>query len=135
MIDRRAPATATPIATPLLAVACLSAFTANVDLSVVNLALPTLGRAFHAGQSELAWAVNAYVLPYAVSILAVGRLGDRFGHRRVLAGGAVLFLLGSVVGTLAPSLPVLLAGRVVQGVGGSALMTMGLAIVSANFEG
>ena len=56
----------------LIAVAALAAFTANIDLSIVNLALPTIGRAFDAGQSELAWVVSAYVLPFAVSILAVG---------------------------------------------------------------
>jgi EmrB/QacA subfamily drug resistance transporter len=119
----------------LIAVSALGAFTANVDLSIVNLALPTVGRAFGIGQSELAWTVNSYVLPYAVSILAVGRLGDGFGHRRVLAAGGMLFAIGSVLAAAAPSYPVLLAGRVLQGLGGSALLTIGLAIVSANFSG
>jgi EmrB/QacA subfamily drug resistance transporter len=116
-------------------VAVLAAFTANVDLSIVNLALPVIGRAFDVGQSELAWTVNAYVLPYAVSILAVGRLADGFGHRRVLAIGAMLFLAGSLIAAAAPGYPVLLAGRAVQGLGGSALLTIGMAIISANFSG
>jgi EmrB/QacA subfamily drug resistance transporter len=119
----------------LILVAALAAFTANVDLSIVNLALPQIGRAFGTTQSELAWAVNGYVLPYAVSILAVGRLGDGFGHRRVMIAGALLFLVGSLVCALAPSFGVLVAGRVVQGLGGAALLTIGLAIVSANFTG
>jgi EmrB/QacA subfamily drug resistance transporter len=119
----------------LIAVSALGAFTANVDLSIVNLALPTVGRAFAIGQSELAWTVNSYVLPYAISILAVGRLGDGFGHRRMLAGGGTLFALGSLLAAAAPAYPVLLAGRVLQGLGGSALLTIGLAIVSANFSG
>ena len=65
----------------LVAVSVLAAFTANFDLQIVNLALPVIGDAFDVGQSTLAWAVNAYVLPFAVSILAVGRLGDRYGLR------------------------------------------------------
>jgi EmrB/QacA subfamily drug resistance transporter len=119
----------------LIAVAALAAFTANVDLSIVNLALPLVGHAFRTTQSELAWTVNAYVVPYAVSILAVGRLGDGFGHRRVLVGGALLFALGSITSAAAPAYAVLVAGRVLQGLGGSALLTIGLAIVSANFVG
>ena len=119
----------------LILVAALASFTANLDLSIVNLALPVIGRAFDVSQSELAWTVNAYVLPYAVSILAVGRLADRFGHRTVIAWGAGLFALGSVVSAVAPGYGVLLAGRVVQGLGGSALLTVGLAIISASFAG
>ncbi len=119
----------------IILVAVLAAFTANVDLSIVNLALPVVGRAFEVGQSELAWTVNAYVLPYAVSILAVGKLADGFGHRRVLAIGALLFLVGSLVAAGAPGYPVLLAARAIQGLGGSALLTVGLAIISANFSG
>lgn len=119
----------------LIGVAVLAAFTANIDLNIVNLALPRIGQAFGIGQSELAWAVNAYVLPYAVSILAIGRLGDGLGHRRVLATGATLFGLGSLLAAVAPAYPVLLAARAIQGFGGSALLTIGLAIVSANFSG
>jgi MFS family permease len=119
----------------LTAVAVLAAFTANLDLSIVNLALPVIGDAFGVGQSTLAWAVNAYVLPFAVSILAVGRLGDRFGLRPVLTVGALLFAMGAALSALAPAYEVLLAGRVIQGVGGAALLTIGLAAISATFEG
>ena len=119
----------------LVLVAAAGSFTANLDLAIVNLALPTIGRAFDATQSELAWAVSAYVLPYAVSILAVGRLGDGFGHRRVLLAGALLFGLGSAISAIAPGYAVLLLGRVLQGIGGSALLTIGLALISANFVG
>ena len=122
----------------LVLLAALASFTANLDLSIVNLALPVIGKAFGAGQAELAWVVNAYVLPYAVSILAVGRLGDGFGHRRVLAYGALLFALGSFVAAaagVAGGYPALLLGRAMQGLGGSALLTIALAVVSANFSG
>jgi EmrB/QacA subfamily drug resistance transporter len=115
--------------------AVLASFTANLDLSIVNLALPRIGEAFGVGQSTLAWTVNAYVLPYAVSILAVGTLADRFGHGRVLGTGAVLFAIGALVSALATAYPVLLGGRVVQGVGGAALLTVGLAALSSRFAG
>ena len=113
----------------------LAAFTANLDLSIVNLALPVVGDAFGVGQSTLAWTVSAYVLPFAVSILAVGRLGDRYGHRPVLAIGGLVFALGAATSALAPAYPVLLAGRVAQGIGGAALLTIGLAVISASYTG
>jgi MFS family permease len=118
-----------------LGVAALASFTANVDLSIVNLALPTIGRSFGVSESQLAWTVVAYVLPYAVSILAVGRLGDAFGHRRVLAIAGIVFAGGSLLASTAASYPQLLGGRVLQGLGGAGLLTIGLAIVSANFTG
>jgi EmrB/QacA subfamily drug resistance transporter len=127
------PAPARPVS--IIVVAAIAAFTANIDLSIVTLALPAVGRAFGTTQSELAWTLTAYVLPYAVSILAVGRLGDGFGHRKVMVVGAILFGVGSIVSAIAPAYPVLLAGRFLQGLGGSALLTIGLAIVSANFSG
>ena len=79
----------------VLATASLAAATAFLDTGIVNLALPALGKAFMTTASGLAWTVNAYVLPFAVSILAVGRLGDWFGRRRVLAAGAAVFAVGS----------------------------------------
>jgi EmrB/QacA subfamily drug resistance transporter len=119
----------------VVGIAAVAAFTANLDLSIVNLALPHIGAAFGVGQSTLAWTVNAYVLPYAVSILAVGTLADRFGHGRVLGVGAVLFAVGALVSAFAGTYPALLAGRVLQGVGGAALLTVALAVVSSSFEG
>jgi EmrB/QacA subfamily drug resistance transporter len=119
----------------IVLVAALAAFTANVDLSIVNLALPLVGKAFGVGQSELAWTVNAYVLPYAVSILAWGRIGDRVGHRTAMIVGAGLFLVGSLISAASPTYPVLLVGRAVQGVGGGALLTIGLAVISSQFVG
>ena len=117
----------------VLATACLAGFTAFVDSSIVNLALPRIGAAFDSSASELAWVVNAYILPFAVSILAVGKLGDRYGRRTVLAGGAALFAVGSAGAALSPDMPVLLLMRVLQGLGGAALLTLSLAAVSAEF--
>ncbi|MGH2773425.1 MAG: MFS transporter [Actinomycetota bacterium] len=118
----------------VLATAALAGSTAILDTSIVNLALPAIGKAFGTDASGLAWAVNAYVLPFAVSILAAGRLGDAFGRRRVLAAGGVMFAIGSAGCALAGSYAALLAMRAVQGLGGSLLMTVSLATVSATFD-
>ncbi|MDP9326421.1 MAG: MFS transporter, partial [Candidatus Dormibacteraeota bacterium] len=118
----------------VLITASLAAATAFLDTSIVNLALPALGKAFGTSASELAWVVNAYVLPFAISILAVGKLGDAFGRRRVLALGAAIFAVGCAGAVVAPTYPVLLAMRVLQGIGASALLTLSLAVVSAGFD-
>lgn len=118
----------------VLITACLATATAFLDTSIVNLALPALGKAFNTSASELAWVVNAYVLPFAISILAVGRLGDALGRHRVLAVGAAIFAVGCAGAVVAPTYPVLLAMRVLQGIGASALLTLSLALVSAGFD-
>jgi EmrB/QacA subfamily drug resistance transporter len=119
----------------VLALSWLAAFTPILDLDIVTTALPRIGLAFGVGASDLAWVVNAYIISFAVSILAVGRIGDATGRRRVLAGGGVLFALATAGAALAPSLPALLAMRALQGLGGSAMLTTSLATVSAAFEG
>jgi EmrB/QacA subfamily drug resistance transporter len=118
----------------LLATASMAGSTAILDASIVNLALPAIGEAFDTSASGLGWVVNAYVLPFAVSILAVGRLGDGFGQRPVLAVGAGLFALSCAGAALAPSFAVLLMMRALQGLGAAALLTLSLAVVSAGFE-
>jgi len=120
---------------PILAVCWLCAFTPILDTNIVNLAIPRIGMAFGTSASELAWVVTAYVIPFAVSILAIGRLGDSLGRRRVLAAGALLFGLASLLCAVAPSYPVLIAARALQGLGGSTLITTGLGVVSATYTG
>jgi DHA2 family methylenomycin A resistance protein-like MFS transporter len=119
----------------VLALSWLAAFTPILDLDVVTTALPRIGLAFGVGASELAWVVNAYIITFAVSILAVGSIGDAIGRRRVLVGGAALFGLATAGAAMAPNLPVLLAMRALQGLGGSAMLTTSLAVVSTSFEG
>ncbi len=120
-------------ASAILALTWLAAFTPILDTSIVNLALPQVGATFGTSASLLAWVVSAYLLPFAVSILAVGRLGDGLGKLRVFAGGAVLFAVGSAGAAAAPSFAVLLGMRALQGLGASALLTLSLAIVSASY--
>jgi EmrB/QacA subfamily drug resistance transporter len=119
----------------VLALSWLAAFTPILDLDIVTTALPRIGSHFGAGASDLAWVVNAYIITFAISILAVGRIGDTIGRRRVLAGGSALFALATAGAALAPDLPVLLTMRALQGVGGSAMLTTSLAVVSASFDG
>src|SRR5260370_8514475 len=117
----------------VLAVICLAAFTAILDTSVVGLMLPLIGRDVHAGVAGLAWVVNAYVLTYAVLLASAGVLGDRFGRKRVFIIGLALFGIGSVVCALAPSIGWLLVGRIVQGAGAAAMLTLALAQISVAF--
>ena len=120
---------------PILVACWFCAFTPILDTNIVNLAIPRIGMAFGTTASELAWVVTGYVLPFAVSILAIGRLGDSLGRRRVLIAGALLFAVASLACALAPSYYALIAARVFQGIGGSVLITTGLGIVSATYSG
>lgn len=120
---------------PILVVCWLCAFVPILDTNIVNLALPRIGMAFDTSASELAWVVTAYVIPFAVSILAVGRLGDSVGRRRVLLVASALFAVASIACALAPTYPILLAARVLQGIGGSALITTALGYISASYTG
>jgi EmrB/QacA subfamily drug resistance transporter len=108
-------------------------FMATLDGSIVNVALPTLGGALGAPIEHLEWIVSGYLLVISASLLAMGRLGDVLGHRAVYVGGLVAFTAGSALCGAAGSLGGLVAARVVQGVGASAMMALGPAIVTAVF--
>ncbi len=128
-------ASTAPASTKWLALlaACLGLFMLNVDLFIVNVALPDIGRAFQAPVATVAWTVTGYVLMIGVLPLGVGRLGDIWGHRAVYLVGLVMFLLASLACGLAPNITVLIICRVIQGVG-AAVMTPGtLAIVTRAF--
>lgn len=105
-----------------LALGCLTVFMANLDTTILNVALPAMGRDLGAPTSGLQWTVNAYVLTRAGSLFVCASLGDRFGHRRVWMVGLALFGVGSLACGLAPGLEALVGFRVVQSLGG-ALMT------------
>lgn len=105
-----------------------------IDATVVNIALPHIGRDFHAGAAALQWTVNGYTLSLASLILLGGSLGDRFGRRKVFLTGVVWFAAASLLCGLAPDVRVLIAARVVQGVGGALLTPGSLAILEASFH-
>jgi EmrB/QacA subfamily drug resistance transporter len=118
----------------VLLVTVLGSGLAFIDATVVNIALPHLGRDFHASAAALQWTVNGYTLSLASFILLGGSLGDRFGRRRVYLIGVAWFAVASLLCGLAPDVQVLIAARVVQGLGGALLTPGSLAILEASFH-
>jgi EmrB/QacA subfamily drug resistance transporter len=118
-----------------IAATMLASSLAFVDGSVTNVALPAIRADLQAGAADLQWVINAYLLPLSALLLMGGAAGDHYGRRRMLIAGIFLFCAGSIACALAPSLAVLLASRVVQGVGASVLMPNSLGILGASFEG
>ncbi len=106
---------------------------AFLDATVVNIALPTIGKDFHASLAGLQWTVTAYTLTLAGLILLGGSLGDRLGRRRIFATGVAWFALASALCGLAPTIGVLIGARVLQGIGGALLTPGSLAIIQATF--
>jgi MFS transporter, DHA2 family, methylenomycin A resistance protein len=104
-----------------------------VDLFIVNVALPAIGRDFHASVAMASWTVTGYVLMIGVLPLGVGRLGDIWGHRAVYLVGLALFLIASFACGLAPTIGVLIACRVLQGIGAAIMTPATLAIVTRAF--
>jgi EmrB/QacA subfamily drug resistance transporter len=122
------------VARPLAVFACcLTMFMIAVDTTVVNLALPLIGRDLHAPVAGLQWTVAAYSITTASLMLTSGSLGDRFGRRTVLLAGLAVFTAASAGCGLAPSVGWLIAFRAVQGAAGSALTPMAMGILTAMF--
>ena len=108
-------------------------FLAVVSTTVVSVALPTIGRELHTGVTGLEWTVDAYVVVYASLLVAGGGLGDRRGRKGLFLAGVAVFGFGSLVCGLAPSVPVLLAGRVAAGLGAALLVPGSLSIIRVVF--
>jgi EmrB/QacA subfamily drug resistance transporter len=118
----------------VLATTVLGSSIALLDSTVVNVALPTIGRELSAGLAGLQWVVNAYALTLAALILLGGSLGDRFGRRRIYALGVAGFGVSSVLCAVSPTIGVLVAARAVQGVCAAMLVPGSLAILQASFR-
>jgi EmrB/QacA subfamily drug resistance transporter len=129
------PSGSSPHPNLVLATTILASALAFVDGSVVNVALPTLARNFHADAGALQWVINSYLLPLSALLLLGGAAGDHFGRRRLLILGTSVFALASLGCALAPSLPALFASRLLQGVGAAMLMPNSLAILGQTFSG
>jgi len=117
----------------VLAICCLSLFIVGLDMTIVNVALPAIGRDFDAPVSGLQWTIDAYLLVIASLLMLSGSTGDRVGRRRVFQTGLALFTLGSLACSLAPGLGWLVAFRALQAVGGSMLNPVAMAIVTNTF--
>ncbi|MEW2808713.1 MFS transporter [Streptomyces massasporeus] len=118
----------------ILLTTVLGSSMAMLDSTVVNVALPRIGRDLDANLSALQWTVNAYMVTLAGLILLGGALGDRFGRRKVFVVGVVWFALASLLCGIAPNAGVLIAARALQGVGGALLTPGSLALIQASFH-
>lgn len=116
-----------------LIAACFGLAMLYVDLFIVNVALPTIARDLQASLAVVSWAVTGYVLMIGVLPMGFGRLGDIWGQKRVYLAGLIIFTLASLACGLAPSISVLIAFRVVQGIGAAILTPSTLAIVTRAF--
>jgi len=112
---------------------CLGFFMIMVDMTIVNIAVPTLVKTFNTGITQVGWVNSAYLLTFAVLLLVTGRLGDRFGPRPIFMGGLVVFTLASAACGLAPTIGWLIAARAVQGVGGAMMTPQTMAMITRVF--
>ncbi len=117
----------------VLAITVLGSGIAALDATVVNIALPTIGRDFHAGIAALQWVMTSYTLTMTAFLLLGGSLGDRLGRRKVYLIGIVWFALASAACGLAPSAVFLIITRALQGIGAALLTPGSLAILEASF--
>jgi EmrB/QacA subfamily drug resistance transporter len=118
---------------PILLALCLAALIINIDVTIVNVALPSLVRELGATTTSLQWVVDAYTLVFAALILAAGSLSDRVGRKGVLMLGLGIFGAGSLAGSLATSSEQLIAARVVMGLGAAAIFPSTLSLISNVF--
>ena len=118
----------------ILAVMSLGTLIVFLDLTVVNTALPAISLELGASTSQLQWIVDAYVLALAGLLLFAGSVGDRFGRRRWMTFGLLVFALGSVMGGLANDVTALIVARAVQGVGAAFVLPATLSIVTNTFD-
>jgi EmrB/QacA subfamily drug resistance transporter len=119
----------------MLAVCCMSLFMVGLDNTIVNVGLPSIGRDLHAGVSGLQWTVAAYTIALAALLMFSGAIADRIGRRTIFQVGLSVFILGSWLCSLAPSLGWLIGFRILQGVGGSMLNPAALGIITNTFTG
>jgi EmrB/QacA subfamily drug resistance transporter len=107
---------------------------ASIDATVVGIALPAIGRDFHANLAALQWVVTAYTLTLAGLLLFAGALGDKYGRKKIFLIGVAWFAVASAICGIAPDAPILIVARAVQGIGAALLTPGSLAILEASFR-
>jgi MFS family permease len=117
----------------ILGVLCLSLLVIAIDNTILNVALPSIGRELHASESELQWIVDSYMLVFAGLLLAAGALGDRFGRKRSLLAGLTVFGVSSVAAAFSASSGVLIGSRAAMGLGAALIMPSTLSILTNAF--
>jgi EmrB/QacA subfamily drug resistance transporter len=137
-VTAAAPSASVRLGTPtgrwVIAAAVLGTGVAFLDSTVVNAALPAIGRDLHGNLADMQWVLTAYLLTLGSLLVLGGALGDRFGRKRVFMIGLIGFATASALCGAAPSVPVLIAARAVQGLAGALLVPGSLAIISASFH-
>ncbi|HLY34731.1 MAG TPA: MFS transporter, partial [Jatrophihabitantaceae bacterium] len=119
----------------VLAVLLLGQFMAILDVSIVNVAAPTLRRDLHASGAGLQLAIAGYTISYAVLLITGARLGDRIGHGRAFRAGLALFTLSSLLCGVAPTTATLIGFRFAQGVGAALMMPQVMSLIQRTFDG
>jgi len=118
----------------ILATCCMSLLVVGMDVTIVNVALPSINRDLHASVAGLQWIMDAYTLVVASLLMLSGSVADRIGRRRVFQVGLTMFSLGSALCSLAPDIGSLIAARAAQGLGASMLNPVALSIIANAFE-
>ncbi|MFB5083807.1 MFS transporter [Symbiobacterium thermophilum] len=119
----------------VLIVAGTSAFMGALDGSIINIIIPQIQAQYQATLGDISWVSTAYLVTISSLLLSAGRLGDMWGYRPVFGAGFIVFGLGSLLCGLAPTLPTLIGGRLVQGVGAAVMMALSPALITTTFPG
>jgi MFS family permease len=119
----------------MLIVLLAGQFMALLDVTIVNVAMPTIGRSLHASGAELQLVVAGYTVSYAMMLITGARLGDLYGRRRVFVYGVAIFTLASLACGVAPGIGVLIAARFVQGAGAAAMIPQIMSVIQMRFRG
>src|SRR5213082_1096633 len=114
---------------------CVTTFMLLVDITIVNVALPSVQRSLHASLTGLQWVVDAYAITLAALILTAGALADRYGRRLLFMIGVVVFSVASFLCGSAWNVATLDSARALQGIGGAALFATALALIGAEYTG
>jgi EmrB/QacA subfamily drug resistance transporter len=117
----------------VLLICCLSLFIVGLDITVVNVALPSIGQELHAGVSGLQWTIDAYTVVLASLLMFSGSMADRLGRKRTFVAGLAVFSVASLLCSLAPSVGTLVVFRVLQAVGASMLTPVAMSIITNTF--
>src|ERR1700743_2414503 len=117
----------------ILWICCMSLLIVGIDVTIVNVALPSIRQDLHASLSGLQWSVDAYTLVIGSFLMAAGSTADRFGRRRGVQTCLALFTLGSLLCSLAPNVTALIIFRCLQALGGAMLNPVALSIISNTF--
>ena len=115
----------------IVLVISLGSFMAGLDVTIVNIALPSIGKAFDVSTVTVSWVLNAYLIVLISLLLASSRLGDMKGYRKIFLAGFILFTIGSALCGLAPGINVLILSRMLQAVGGAIIAALGAVMITS----